>query len=71
MTNAKVVAVYARVSTTNGHQDPEMQLRELRAYCQRQSFSIYAEYVDHCSGGKDSRPQLNEMMRLAKQGRFN
>ncbi|HVB54957.1 MAG TPA: recombinase family protein [Candidatus Acidoferrales bacterium] len=27
-------AIYARVSTANG-QDPEMQLRELREYCQR------------------------------------
>ena len=65
-----MVAVYARVSTCNGQQDPEMQLRELRAYCERQSFVIYNEFVDYCSGGKDSRPQLNEMMKLAKQGRF-
>ncbi len=28
-------AVYARVSTTNNGQSPEMQLRELREYCQR------------------------------------
>ena len=27
-------AIYARVSTNNG-QDPEMQLREVRDYCQR------------------------------------
>lgn len=29
------VALYARVSTNNGAQDPEMQLRELREYCSR------------------------------------
>ena len=28
------IAIYARVSTNNG-QDPEMQLRELRQYCER------------------------------------
>jgi DNA invertase Pin-like site-specific DNA recombinase len=70
LTKIKTVAVYARVSTCNGQQDPEMQLRELRAYCERQNFSIYNEFVDYCSGGKDSRPQLNKLMKLAKQGRF-
>jgi len=29
-------AIYARVSTSNNGQSPEMQLRELREYCQRQ-----------------------------------
>jgi hypothetical protein len=28
-------ALYARVSTNNGQQDPEMQLRELREYASR------------------------------------
>ena len=27
------VGLYARVSTQNGQQDPEIQLRELREYC--------------------------------------
>ncbi len=31
-TSAKRVGLYARVSTHNGHQDPEVQLRELRAF---------------------------------------
>lgn len=39
------VALYARVSTNNG-QDPEMQLRELREYCQRRGWEIINEYVD-------------------------
>ena len=30
MNPTKRVALYARVSTANGQQDPEMQLRELR-----------------------------------------
>ena len=51
------VAVYARVSTSNGHQDPEMQLLELREYAERRSWTIAAEYVDHgISGSKESRP---------------
>jgi DNA invertase Pin-like site-specific DNA recombinase len=39
------VALYARVSTNNG-QDPEMQLRELREYCQRRGWEISQQYVD-------------------------
>jgi len=30
------VALYARVSTANGQQDPELQLSELREYATRQ-----------------------------------
>lgn len=57
------VALYARVSTSNGHQDPEMQLRELREYAERRGFEVVEEYVDRgISGSKDSRPALNRMM---------
>jgi len=38
-------AVYARVST-HDKQDPEMQLRELREFCQRRGWEIEGEYVD-------------------------
>src|SRR5712691_9309996 len=55
-------AIYARVSTNNG-QDPEMQLRELREYCQRRGWKLAGEYVDAgISGAKDSRPELNRLM---------
>jgi DNA invertase Pin-like site-specific DNA recombinase len=48
------VALYARVSTLKHCQSPEMQLRELRQYCQRRSWEISAEYVDNgISGAKD------------------
>jgi DNA invertase Pin-like site-specific DNA recombinase len=39
----KRVALYARVSTSNGHQDPEMQLRELREYAERRDLAIVGE----------------------------
>jgi predicted site-specific integrase-resolvase len=56
------VALYARVSTHNG-QDPEMQLRELREYCQRRNWQIAEEYIDcGISGSQDSRPALNRLM---------
>ena len=66
------IALYARVSTSDKGQDPQMQLRELREYCQRRDWTIAHEYVDvGVSGSKDSRPELNKLMADAKQRRFD
>jgi DNA invertase Pin-like site-specific DNA recombinase len=66
------VALYARVSTSDKGQDPEMQLRELREYCQRRGWDISSEYVDAgVSGAKDSRPRLNELMLDANRRKFD
>jgi DNA invertase Pin-like site-specific DNA recombinase len=57
----KRVALYARVSL-NG-QNPEMQIRELRDYCQRRGFVIANEYVDKgISGARERRPALDKLM---------
>lgn len=65
-------AVYARVSTQNHHQDPELQLRELREHCQRKGWEIVGEYVDRgISGTKESRPKLNQLMADARDKRFD
>ena len=37
---------YARVSTSNGHKDPEMQLRELREYAGSRGWQVAGEYTD-------------------------
>jgi len=64
-------AVYARVSTNNG-QDPELQLREVREYCQRRGWQLEGEYVDTgISGAKDSRPELNRLVADAHKRRFD
>lgn len=63
-------AIYARVSTNNG-QDPEMQLREVREYCQRRGWEVKGEYVDTISGAKDSRPELNRLLADAHRRRFD
>jgi DNA invertase Pin-like site-specific DNA recombinase len=56
------VAVYARVSTIGNRQSPEMQLRELREYCQRRGWTIAGEYVDvGISGAKKKRPELDRL----------
>jgi putative DNA-invertase from lambdoid prophage Rac len=66
------VALYARVSTANGHQDPAMQLRELRLHAQSQGWQIVGEYVDRgVSGTKESRPELNRLMEAARLGEFS
>ena len=66
------VALYARVSTLHGQQDPEMQLSELREYASRRGLIIYQEYVDHgVSGSKESRPALNQLMLDARRCRFD
>ena len=65
-------AIYARVSTANNGQDPKMQTRELREYCERRGWKFAGEYVDEgISGTKDSRPELNRLMADAHRRRFD
>src|ERR1700675_450119 len=65
-------AIYARVSTAHGGQNPEMQLRELREYCERRGWQIAGEFVDAgISGATDSRPELNRMTADAHRRRFD
>ena len=62
--------LYARVSTTD--QNCEMQLRELRDYCNRRGWDIVNEYVDTgWSGSKANRPQLDRLMKDASMHRFD
>lgn len=65
------VALYARVSTSNGQQDPEMQLRELREYAKLRELTIVGEYIDKMTGSKESRPALNRLMADASQRKFD
>lgn len=55
-------AVYARVSTNKGEQDPTMQTRELKEYCERRGWTIVGEFVDFVTGAKDRRPALDKLM---------
>jgi DNA invertase Pin-like site-specific DNA recombinase len=59
------------VSTLNG-QDPEMQLRELRDYCQRRGITVIREFVDtRIPGAKDRRPELDRLLADAYRRRFD
>jgi DNA invertase Pin-like site-specific DNA recombinase len=65
-------ALYARVSTTGHGQDPEMQLREQREYCQRRGWTVAGEYVDvGISGSKEKRPELDRLMADAHRRKFD
>ena len=65
-------ALYARISTSNNGQSPEMQLRELHEYCERRGWTVAGEYVDTgVSGAKDRRPELGRLMQDAHKRRFD
>jgi DNA invertase Pin-like site-specific DNA recombinase len=64
--------LYARVSLLHHGQDPEVQSREIREYCQRRGWPLVGEYVDAgVSGAKERRPQLDRLITDAHKRRFD
>jgi DNA invertase Pin-like site-specific DNA recombinase len=64
-------AIYARVSTNYG-QDPTVQTRELREYCNRRGWEIAGEYIDAgVSGAKERRPRLDQLMADCRRRRVD
>lgn len=64
------IALYARISTAHNGQNPETQLQPLREYAKARGFEIYREYVDITSGVKESRSQLDSLIKDAKKRKF-
>ena len=63
-------ALYLRVSTS--HQKLDLQADGLRHYATRAGLEIIAEYVDVAvSGRKEGRPQLQALMRSARDHEFD
>src|ERR1700722_1961385 len=63
--------LYSRVSTLHHGQDPEVQSREIREYCQRRGWALVGEYVDAgISGAKERRPELDRLIADAHKRRF-
>jgi hypothetical protein len=65
-------ALYARISTLNHGQDPEVQLRELRDYCQRRGFAITHEYVDkgiRALRSQENKGKLRKLLDRSRQAR--
>jgi DNA invertase Pin-like site-specific DNA recombinase len=66
------VGLYARTSTADKGQDPELQLKDLRAYAHARGWKVFGEYVDIGeSGAKDRRPQLDRLMEDARKRRID
>ena len=67
------IAIYARVSTDDKGQDPENQLRELRAWCSNSGHTITREYIEHESGrkGADKRKQFATLFDDAAKRKFD
>ena len=65
------VAIYGRVSTSDGRQDAENQLRELREYCAKRDWTIVREYIDEVSGATGDRPQFKRLFSDAHRKRFD
>jgi len=64
-------AIYARVSTKDGRQDAENQLRQLREFASTQGWTVVHEYVDRASGKRDDREQFQKMLTAASKREFD
>ena len=64
-------AIYARVSTKDGRQDTENQLRQLREFAKTQGWEIVHEYVDRASGKRSDREQFQKMFVAASKREFD
>src|SRR5262249_42851230 len=67
------VAIYARVSTDDKGQDPENQLRDLRAWCASSGHDLVSEYVDRVSGrkGTGERKRFAALLEDASRRKFD
>lgn len=71
------LALYARVSKPprgqqleqhNRDQNPEVQLKAMREWCEKEKHQVVIEYVDRLTGKTRIRPQLQKLMRDATKG---
>lgn len=64
-------AIYARVSTRDGRQDADNQLRQLRDFAATQGWTVVHEYVDRASGKRGDREQFQKMFAAASRREFD
>lgn len=61
--------IYARCSTDETKQDVEVQLKQLREYCDKQGWE-YDEQFEYGSGSKGIPPKLQRVLDLIAQGTY-
>lgn len=61
--------IYGRCSTDEARQDVEIQLKELRRYCEHQGWE-YDETFEYGSGFKGDQPKLFEKIEKIKMGHY-
>ena len=62
------IGVYIRSSTTR--QSTASQHIEVMEYCSRRGWEDFKLYKDKCSGGKATRPGLDQMLQDIRRGRL-
>jgi len=68
--NTKLTCLYCRVSTQDQKFGMESQIRTLKEYCEKHNITRYQIFSDEgISGAKNSRPQLDAMMTLVREGK--
>lgn len=64
------VAIYIRNSTNEERQNPQTQINPLVAKCEKEGWD-YEIFQEFASGSKESRPELNAMLKLIRKRKFN
>lgn len=68
----RFTAVYCRVSTSDQRGGLESQIRTLTEFCEKNKIQKFEFFTDEgISGAKCSRPSLDRMMALAKEGKID
>lgn len=62
----RFTAIYVRVSTEG--QRTASQERELQLYCRQRKWKKVMPYLEKASGGRNSRPVLEELMKAVRNG---
>jgi DNA invertase Pin-like site-specific DNA recombinase len=65
------VALYARVSTKDGRQMTDNQVRQLKMFAGTQDWKVTHEFVDRASGKRGDREQFQQMFAAASRREFD
>jgi len=68
--SVKRCAIYARCSTDERRQDVEVQLAELRRYCEAFGWEHEA-FAEYCSSYREEQPTLQELLSRIKRQEFD